>query len=121
MDIRPTTDGPQPDHVIVVYDVPTGAIRHVHQELTLPGGRAPSAAEVRERAVALARGMMSDRRAPARLGALAIGADDRALLRQRLRLRVDHASGRLATVGRVSTPRPKGATSPRTRRAVKRR
>jgi len=31
---------------VVVYDRKTGAVRHVHEEVTLPGGKAPTRKEI---------------------------------------------------------------------------
>jgi hypothetical protein len=45
----------EPDTVIVVYDPKTGAVRHVHQEVTLPGGTSPTPENQIERAIAFAR------------------------------------------------------------------
>ena len=45
----------EPDTVIVLYDPKTGAVKHVHQEVTQPGGSAPPREKQLERAIALAR------------------------------------------------------------------
>ena len=45
----------EPDTVIVVYDEKTGVVRHLHQELTLPGGTAPTRETLTVRANVFAR------------------------------------------------------------------
>jgi hypothetical protein len=91
---------PEPDHVIVVYDERTGQVRHVHQEITLPGGRAAPAGEVMRRAIDMAH-RMGETGSPAdKLAGLALSGDDRRLLhRRRASLRVDAATRRLVAAG----------------------
>jgi hypothetical protein len=87
---------PEPDQVIVVYDERTGQVRHVHQEINLPGGRAAPADEVTKRAIDMAQGM-GDVGSPAgKLAGIALSGDDRRLLHQRgAALKVDAATRRL--------------------------
>jgi hypothetical protein len=93
----PPVTVPEPDFVTVVYDAKTGAIRHVHQEITLPGAEAGPAGQSTQRAIALAQEMTD--RPTARLDALTLGADDRStLLRSRVPLKVDVKNRRLAAV-----------------------
>jgi hypothetical protein len=93
---RRPTESAEPDHVIVVYDERTGQVRHVHQEITLPGGRPPSVDEVMRRAIDMAHGM-GDTGSPAgKLAALALSGEDRRLVhRRRTALRVDAAAHRV--------------------------
>jgi len=68
---------PEPDTVVVVYDRKTGAVRHIHQEINLPGAKAGPAQPLK-RALGLAEEMTGQVRA--RLEALAAKAQDRRVL-----------------------------------------
>lgn len=52
---RPTTELPEPDAVVVVYDEQTGTAQHIHQEFTMPDAQGPSQADILNRAAAHAR------------------------------------------------------------------
>lgn len=102
---------PEPDIVVVIYDADSGAVRHVHQEITLPGAQAGTAEQSAQRAMVLAREMADQ--PTARLEALTLGADDRStLLDSRVPLKVDVKKRRLATVparrARTSTTARRG-------------
>lgn len=87
---------PEPDQVIVVYDERTGQVRHVHQEINLPGGRAAPADDVMKRAIDMAQGMGDVGSPPAKLAGLALSSNDRRLLQGRgASLKVDAATRRL--------------------------
>jgi hypothetical protein len=58
------------DTVIVVYDSKTGAVRHVHQEVTLPGGTVLPPEKQMERAIGLA--CQHSKNAGAQLRALSV-------------------------------------------------
>jgi len=87
---------PEPDHVIVVYDEGTGHVRHVHQEITLPGGKAAPANEVIQRAIDMAHGMGDVGKTSGKLAGIALSSKDRHLLQgRRASLKVDTATRRL--------------------------
>lgn len=93
---RRPTENPEPDHVIVVYDERTGHVRHIHQEITLPGGRQASPDEVMRRAIDMAHGMGDIGSPAAKLAGLALSGEDRRIVhRRRTSLRVDTAAHRL--------------------------
>lgn len=88
MAILPFVDAPEPDVVIAVYDAKTGAIRHVHQEIFLPGSQPPASEEQVRRAIALATEIGG--KTTARFAALAIAPADRSrVLRSSVPLKVD--------------------------------
>src|SRR5262252_6658727 len=96
MSERRPTESPEPDHVIVVYDERTGQVRHIHQEITLPGGHPSSADEVLRRAIDMAHGMGDIGSPVGKLAGLALSTEDRQLLQgRRTSLRVDTAARRL--------------------------
>jgi hypothetical protein len=94
-DHRPTTEMPEPDAVVVVYDEQTGAVQYIHQEFTMPGGQSPSQADILKRAVELAGDMAEPgRNRPGQ--ALALAAEDRIALREaKGPLKVDVSKRRL--------------------------
>jgi len=87
---------PEPDHVIVVYDERTGQVRHIHQEITLPGGEAAPANEVIQRAIEMAHGMGDVEKPAGKLVGIALSGKDRRLIQgRRASLKVDTATSRL--------------------------
>ncbi|MGH9813987.1 MAG: hypothetical protein ACRD4T_12710 [Candidatus Acidiferrales bacterium] len=68
---------PEPDTVVVVYDRKTGAVRHVHQEINLPGAK-PGPAQPLKRALELAEELTGQARA--RLEAFPARTQDRRVL-----------------------------------------
>jgi hypothetical protein len=81
-------ESPEPDVVIAVYDAKTGAVRHVHQEIWLPGSAPPAAEQSIQRAIAFAQDMSEQR--GVHLAALSVPSQDRAMvLRSRVPLKVD--------------------------------
>jgi hypothetical protein len=76
----PFTTLPEPDVVIVVYDAKTGAVRHVHQEINLPGAAKSSPAQSRQAALDFARDMAG--KPGAALEAVALAPQERAQVLQ---------------------------------------
>jgi hypothetical protein len=78
--------------VVIVYDAQTGAIRHIHEEVTLAGAKAITRTELTKKATTLARSLSAPD------GSLATLVTTGKELQGKRRLRVDVATRKLVTV-----------------------
>jgi hypothetical protein len=107
----PFTTPPEPDIVIVVYDAKTGAVRHVHQEINMPGAAKTAPAQSRQAALDFAREGMEEPNAV--LEAVEIEAEQRALvLDGRSPLKFDLKQRKLV----AAAPRQSKPSAPRKRK-----